>query len=82
MDYDQPLSDDELELAFQLWACRVKGAPLRVADSHLDAAAGLERRGFAHRRFHHGQLTWEFSDTGEQAMAIGGLLNANNGREN
>jgi hypothetical protein len=81
VDYDQ-LTDAELELAFQLWACRAKGAPLRVVDSHLDAAAGLERRGFVHRRFHHGQLAWEFSDTGEAAMSIGGLLDATEQRQN
>ena len=78
----EPLTDDELQVAYDLWAARMGGLAADVKPEFYPAAHDLAERGWLERRFDGDDMLWWFTDTGLAALNMNALIQGAEGREN
>jgi hypothetical protein len=69
----EPLTDDEGQVAADLWAARMGGFAAAVKPEYLPAAHTLAERGWLERRWHGDDMLWWFTDTGLAALDLNAL---------
>jgi hypothetical protein len=69
----EPLTDDELQVAYDLWAARMGGLAADVKPEYYPAAHTLAERGWLERRWHGDDMVWRFTDTGLAALNLNSL---------
>jgi hypothetical protein len=71
---EEPLTEAELTVAYDLWIARLNHKAGAVLPEFLPAAHRLWERGWVSRRFHNDDLVWEFTDEGAVALGLSALL--------
>jgi hypothetical protein len=69
----EPLTEDECEIAADLWAARMGGLAGAVKPEYLPAAVALCERGWLERRWHGDDVVFWFTDTGLAALDMQAL---------
>jgi len=78
----EPLTEDELRVAYELWLMRMKGLAATLKPEFYPAAVALHERGWVSHRSENGGTVWEFTDAGLMALNLRALLGSVEGREN
>jgi hypothetical protein len=69
----EPLTEDECEVAFDLWLCRMNGLAGALKPECYPAAYTLSERGWLSRRIQDDDVIWEFTDEGLAALDLNSL---------
>jgi len=69
----EPLTEDECEIAFDLWALRLHGQAGAVKPECLPAAVALCELGWLERRWHGDNVVFWFTDAGLAALNLNAL---------
>jgi hypothetical protein len=67
------LTEDERQVAFDLWAARLDSKAGAVKAEYLCAAHNLAERGWLSRRIENDDLIWEFTNEGWTCLELSTL---------
>ncbi len=73
MTEPEPITEDELVVAWDLWRLRLNHKAGGVKPEYLPAAHKLHGRGWVSRRIQNDDVIFEFTDQGLAALEMGSL---------
>jgi hypothetical protein len=75
VDNREPLTEDQMEVAFVAWGLAAKGKAFVPADEYLTAAESMRTKGWLSRQtLDNGDGAYEFTPAGETALNLSGLM--------
>jgi hypothetical protein len=81
MEHEQ-LTEDQGQIAADLWLARMEGLAAAVKPEFLPAVVALCDRGWVERRWHGDDAVFWFTDTGLAALEMNALTQSTNDRQN
>jgi hypothetical protein len=69
----EQLTEDERQIAYELWVARMGGLDGAVEPEYLPAAVALCDRGWLERRWYGDDVVWRFTDEGLAALDLNAL---------
>jgi hypothetical protein len=70
------LTEDQMALLFECWCIHSRGMGLVVQPEELPDAHALAEMGWLERRVDHNLMSFWWTPMGEQALATGALISA------